>query len=98
MVSRAVKGYSFCVRGGARGLCARRRARAPTPLPARALGTPPPAPPGLARATRALPPRLTPFAPPIVAQMEERVIVTDYYDNPIGDGSKTESEWPGAPL
>jgi len=26
------------------------------------------------------------------AMMEERVILTDYYDNPIGDGSKTESE------
>jgi hypothetical protein len=24
--------------------------------------------------------------------MEERVIVTDYYDNAIGDGSKKESE------
>lgn len=25
------------------------------------------------------------------AMMEERVILTDYYDNPTGSGSKTES-------
>jgi hypothetical protein len=28
--------------------------------------------------------------------MEERVIVTDYFDNPIGDGSKKESASAGS--
>jgi hypothetical protein len=32
-----------------------------------------------------------------VRLMEERVIVTDYYDNCIGAGSKKESAWPRSP-